>query len=419
MINLRKKSLLLLLLVLSACQPQRAVHSVVPPSWSVNSDAEPVADPKMEKSVDQLLAVHADVLDQIGTNQGPWQLSGMIFELAVSVEGVLGMLMGEGEASVKTTWHKTSSLPKPHPTTPNHPQLSFSLQSMDSPESLQNHAEFLSQMAVATGRVRDPQRLQTNLMMKFNEFAQMGRLLNFSEIKEKGFKLVEFRNVLHITGEGDVVPGIALGGLLEFELRWKVPEKMKDEDNTQNLVSRRKPSLDVLLNNIVADLNYAEQEAGSTFEQKGFELDGFYIELGMKGEDDFGIARGAAQALGKLVFERGDDDDLASASTAKPVEDYDTINVITEAPAPVSLTYQASANFQRTERANRSLFRHGLKRAMKMGRFFAKRASLVGSKKWYIQEIEPEFELAVNGMVGLVNLEGSAALSLEFERKEK
>ena len=120
------------------------------------------------------------------------------------------------------------------------------------------------------------------------------------------------------------------------------------------------------------------------------------------------------------MFERIAEEELSDAS--KKIKDSTTsmsdVSIISEAPGPISFTAQSSSQFHQVARADHHVFRRGLHRALKMGRFFARRASRVEGKKWRIQEIEPEFEIAVHGNLGLVNVEGNAALSLEFERKE-
>ena len=391
--------LFVFMFVTTGCQ-RRAVNSVVPQDWIVGSEAEPVANPQLEKSVDQLLAVHAEALDQINHQSNAWQLSGMIFELAVSLEGVLGLLMGEGEAAVKAIWLRSDSKQITPTANSDAAPLSISLYHTDTPEALRKHSDFLSQMAASTGRIRDVNLLRSNLMTAFTQFFEIGRLLNHQKIREKEWKLSEFRQVFNITTEGEVAPGISLGGLLEFEIRWKIEsEEVSDQQNS---------SLDLLINGLVSDLNNIEKTSTDGFEDNGFSLSGFYIELGLKGESKFGIASESASAIGKLVFERADEDELKTQKESfSPVETSSSINIISKAPVPVSVV------------ASHAVFRRGLNRALKMGRFFANRASKVGSHQWYIKEIEPEFELALNGSIGIATLEGSAALALEFERKEK
>ncbi len=391
---------------------------MVPPEWKSESLGEPESNIKLEKSTDRMFDVNAKTLDQMNSGSGKWQLSGMIFELAVSAEGVLGLLMGEGEAAVKTIWLRNdqSSESFVHKIKP----ISFSFQSKDSPQSIEKHSDLLMEMATASGKVRDPQLLKSNLMFKFNQFVEMGKLLNLSELEQAGWKISEFRQVLSITAEGDVTPGVALGGFIEFEMRWNIENESEGTQNFAGIFSRRKPALDALLNGLVSDLRAIEDEAPAEYEEKGFELEGFYIELGVKGESDFGIASASASAVGKLVFKRNDEEDLVKNKKSLAERSLvSSVNIVSEAPGPVSFTAQSSSNFQQVSRANRNVFRRGLHRALKMGRFFARRASKVESKKWYIKEIEPEFEIAVNGNVGLSTLEGSTALALEFERKDE
>ena len=143
----------------------------------------------------------------------------MIFEMAVSFEGVLGILLGEGEGSVKTTWVRNEVKSSYQNLAKNAKPISFTFHSKDSDQSIEKKSQLISDMAIATGKVRDPQLLKTNLMFKFNQFIEMGKLLNVNELKESGWKLTEFREVLSISAEGDVAPAIALGGLLDFEMR--------------------------------------------------------------------------------------------------------------------------------------------------------------------------------------------------------
>jgi hypothetical protein len=59
-------------------------------------------------------------------------------------------------------------------------------------------------------------------------------------------------------------------------------------------------------------------------------------------------------------------------------------------------------------------FRKGLKKAIKMGSYFARMGLASESSSWKLDEVETEFEVALQGTLGVVTVESEAHLALEF-----
>lgn len=383
-------------------------------------------DPSLEeKATDRfqnILNVHGETLDSIADAKQPWQLNGLIFEIAVSIEGAIGILMGEGEASVKTAWvrqdFKNSQTSHPAPNL-----QSVTVNFHDSQRTLKDRSLFLVRAAKKMGLKGDEKALEYALNNKLQQFYKIGQTLDLSSKPNDHWRLTEYRQVLSISAEGNISPVLALGGLLEFELHWQISEHDNRDSLSQKLqlpksVSTDQNSVSVLLQSVVGDLSKVQKEI-TQIEDCDFEFEKFYVELGLKGEAEFGLARGSALSVGKLVFSKDDDDDDES-STFRLAQGppSSTVNILSNDPESGVFAFDGTREAPKLTPVLRSTFRRGLKRALKMGYHLAKSASRHHSQQWKLKELEVEFELAANGTVGIATIEGSTALSLDFERKE-
>lgn len=434
MTNLQKITTFILLTASLCSCKHRPENTVVPHDWLAGAEGDPTMAAKLEQSVDHAFNLHAKILDDAARTNADWSLGGMVFDLAVSVEGALGVLVGEGEVAVRTAWVRADQ-PQGLKLENSSPIKTLELKADDSEEAFAKNVFFLQEMALSTGLIKSPTALRNNLKSALLQFRNTGRLLNESELEKAGWRLSEYVQVLSISGEGEVGT-VVVGGLVTFKMVWKIEARHHEQALKNFSTLRRVPkniSLELLLSGLASDLENVTRET-EAIEESGYELEKFYVEIGAKGEGEFGVVSGSIKSAGKIVFSRNDDDDDGDeidrdfqnarhstelANLRSKIFDFpsaSTLMLLSASPNGVSLL--SKNGDVKSERVDRAVFRRGLKRALRMGRFFARRAARVQSRDWKIKEIETEFELAVNGTVGVATVEGFAALSLEFERKD-
>ena len=391
----------------------RAINTVIPKDWMGGVEGGPSISSKLEQSVDQTFNLHAQILDKTIESNSGWNLGEMIFDLGISVEGALGVLIGEGEVAVRSAWIRNNNLVSN--IKPSSPQImSIQMKADENENDLENKLDFMQEMAMSTGQIKNPEVLRRNMKVKLLQFRKMGQLLDMNELEEEGWHLSEYRQALSITAEGDV-GSISLGGLISFQMNWIIRQENNQDGMTLQWGNRNR-SLNTLLAGLAADLKSVATKTHD-IEESGFEFEKLYVEIGLKGEEEFGVVSGEVETVGKLVFSRNNDNvESRSIPLLKNNYQESTMPLLGTNPTTISL-FSTGENIQ-AMKVDRSVFRRGLTRALKMGCFFAKRAARVKSHNWIIKEIESEFEIAMNGTVGVATIEGFAALSLEFERKE-
>ena len=421
-------------------KPNTAAEPESPESGAELTASSP-QEVELAKQVDAVFSANQEALENNEPKKpnDSWKLQRYGFDLAVSLEGLIGVLIGEGEASVKTFWKRRESSAKRDDRNSRGRSDKKSNLKPFSRENLLVHfdgktdsVELSSRMDAVTevaarAGVKNASKVRQNLISKAKYFQWVGKNLDCNAVSQSGYQLGEYKQRLGIDVEGEVFSIISAGVLVQFDLTWEIHRdesacpgaesvaesvsgSVRDQPQ-RDWFGRRRPSLERFLKNAMADIESQSDRIKAIEETEGIKLTEFYLELGVTVEAEFGIAHTAISSVGKLIFARSEGAEDKRSGVGESADGSSD-----ELPIVTSLRDSGSLDIAK---GSRNVFRKGIRRALKMSRFFAARARRAHGNNWELYFIEPEFELALHGGIGLVSVEGNAAIAFEFERESR
>ncbi|MDR3607591.1 MAG: hypothetical protein P4M08_09440 [Oligoflexia bacterium] len=381
----------------------------LPQSWIQSSSqpggSEDKPSPEATKSVQAAFRVHSEALEAgIKPTNGaltlesqgsvPWHLDGMIASFAIDVGGVFGALVGDGDAGVKVTWQKRQAGQTSQMSAPSaRKQTAYHFRSNMTTHDVKAMLEPAVRMAVATRSVNDEASLRRDLVAEGTKFLTIVRILSQVD-PTPGWHIDGFQLGLFIGANGQVSPLIGTGGNIALYFDWTAPSSKPeaaplDLNPHQTLVKENMAAFVQALSSLLP-----EAEAESTaIEKTGFEFQVFQVGLGIGVGGEVGIASTQDSAVGRIIFKR-DAATEALLSLRMPPSSRTAI--------PVSIRH----------------FREGIRRAIRMGAFFARQAAAVDTPNWKATEIELGFDTNLGGTLGLATIQGVGLIRLGFERVE-
>ena len=140
------------------------------------------------------------------------------------------------------------------------------------------------------------------------------------------------------------------------------------------------------------------------------------VIVGMTTSGTIGVAKGKSGVKGHLFFRRQQpkQNELHQASPSQHAQDYiyllgDTDHQQLEKFNSDSLDDLKKKREQIAHKIKRSKIRSGLKKAFKIGQFFAKRAQDSKHKHWALKKFRTDFAISYSGGIGMVTLAGTTA----------
>jgi hypothetical protein len=373
----------------------------VPASWmssenqenhflNANNEAEMV---NLEAAYLKILEMNQDLFKDIPLDtKKQWKLQSIKTELALSAEGTIGVMGAGGEAALELVWIRKGT---------SNGSSSFVENSAPEAEEIQmngemNEAAILKEITpivdVALSSQKRPkrQKLLNRLYTEAIKFQKTIRELESAPIMGPWYAY-KYQLELYVSAEGDVL-FFEAGNAIRLRLEWwrlkKDQATLVQPPFAPNELSENAR----FISGIASDL----QAMGDLNFENGFKLNCLKVGVGTTIKGNLLIVKSKASATGSIFFKR---DDISQESFALPnlmeeVSSYGMIenNVIKQIP--------------------RMSFRSGIEKAAKIATFFAKHANTKKESKFELRVIETELELFTNGGVGIVNVEGSAGLTL-------
>jgi hypothetical protein len=280
---------------------------------------------------------------------------------------------------------------------------------------------------MASGRIEKSANVKAELRKNLRQHLRKFRDLT-SGIEEAPTDLSWYvgkvRFDLEISATGRVKFG-SVGGDVKIRLEWFHVQKkstvLVPRANPQN--QNQNQSLRELAQAISEDLT----AAGTRSSVPTFKTTYVYLALGMTASGNVGVAKGSASAVGTIYFMPAEkparqrlfapqakmsqaswyiiDSDSRSLRYAK--------NQGIETVSAMGLTGDNTTLFK----ANRQVFREGLRKAMRISDFFADRAAQAQDSEWEIFKLRPTFALSVSGGLSLVTLTGTATVQIELQNR--
>ena len=426
------------LLVLSACAPGGPTNQL-PNDWYLTNEADENSDdalteptPELEESVNDLFGSTYDGLDQINESNRadfqsamtgrsgkpkdwvPWHLAAMMAEFSVSVKGLIGALIMKGQPAVVASWRKQN--PKQPERSMLDPQMAVDLTAADAvasehttEEDLMRQLEPAVRAAVASKRVKNENALRKNLGKAAGEFLTVARVLQKTEGRE--WWLQRYRLDLTFDLSGKVTAVIGAGAETRLRMEWhRIMPKAASSGVAAPVAfaNDREQRIYAFADGMLKSLEAAGREFRAVSDH-GFKAHTFRVGVGFTAEGDIGIVKTGSSITGHVYFTSNVKKPSVNPTPRPFAAMIDVSGLDLNVPEVTPLIAENRVRF-----VDGKKFVKGLKKAAKLGGFFAKRASKSKSGKWKIFEIKTSFDLSLSGKVGLATVGGVGTAEINF-----
>jgi hypothetical protein len=451
-----KTSIFLAMILLTGCH---SAERLVPEDWyrlpenGGSGGTLGVPSDRFGGSVEKLFEAYSTALEPLEGSSAasvpartpvdwvPWRLAGLSTDFALTVDGTFGALLAEGVASVTATWLKDDDLGASSALASERGRKSnLVIRGTATPDQVARELEPTIRAALSTGRFRDEGALRRNVLAAASDFRAVAGQLSSLKALGSSFAPTAFRLEIGVNGDGQITPVLAVGAEINLRFDWMIQYGDSGALADEVPQSELGRNLETFVRAVAPDLDAAAAEARKV-ESDGYAFESVRIEIGPQANGTIGIASGGVNVMGGITFgsDRADcydpdgDGDCHQPPHPKLVsaESEGSIALIDSNPKPEHLSYassigapfaalkgplpQAGVVYQISHRK----FREGIRKAVRMGQFFAHHAAKARHGKWRISEIESEFDLSLSGTVGLVTVGGTGELELEFIHKKE
>ncbi len=363
-------------------------------SMKSNSDENLV---NLEKTYQDILATKGELFKTLPEqNEKKWKLQSIKTEIGVSAEGTLGVMGAGGEAAMELVWIRkgtsngSSSLTEE--TAPEAEEIQINGE-MTQDEVLREITPVVD-LTVASHSIKRRKNLVKNLLTEALKFQQTIRELESTKVMGPWYPY-KYQLELYVSVEGDIF-FFEVGNSVRLRLEWWRLKK----DQAQSLAPPYAP-VELSENaKFIAGISSDLEALGNMNFENGFKMNCLKIGVGTKVTGNLFIVKGKASAVGSIFFKR---DDLEFQAVHFP-----------------SLLEEVSTYEMKDEKGSvqipRMNFRAGIQKGAKIAAFFAKNAHENTNSPFELNVIETEFNLFTNGGIGIVNVEGSAVLTLFITR---
>jgi hypothetical protein len=340
----------------------------------------------------------------------PWHLDGMIVDFALATNGVFGVLLGNGTASIKTTWQQTGHPTSPAASTPTASKPSvLHVTARTTATELENQLEPTIRLAATSGAVTNENEFRANLLRYAEKFRLISQALSSVRFAS-GWHVDGLQLQLSVNALGHVTPVLSPGETVIVFLDW---QKSADETPNASDVATNTPAAPA---NSTLALNVAQfsqliaaeipevLSESLELQKSGFVLDQLQVGIALTAGEKIGVAQTQAQAQGKLNFHRD------KHPNGQHVENLGQPAMLSDG----QLNLIAPAAEIRA--ISRAKFRRGLKRALRMATYFADKAAATDTSDWRVTQLEAEFDLSFGGELQLATISGTGQFVLDFDR---
>jgi|GEM_PF-3007326 len=351
----------------------------------------------------------------------PWHLEVFSTDLAVTGRGLIGVLTVKGTAAVQAFWRKQGVKPITKPAGLNDERDEFgtgaelALGTSDTPTEVAASIEPLIRAALAGGKIKDEKTFRASLVSTALDLHSIVQSLEANAGSQ--WWASGFRFELSVAASGKVSVFRSAGADVRFRLEWRrIMKAGKQAVSTPVMtseVARFGENLKAFATALELDL---EAISGNALEKKGFRAHTFRVGIGATASGSIGIGKDSASTFGHINFSRA-----AKKPVVYPhrkIAGEGSILLIQSRPSEKHLEFARANQIEVVEqvayRVDRERMRKGLRKALRIGAFFAERGAVPQSKGWHIYEMKTGFDTSVVGDVGLAKLGGLAAFDIGF-----
>jgi hypothetical protein len=440
-----------ILLVFTMFFSFQALTATVPHSWISDSadlsieKSDEMAE--LEKSYDNILETKSDMIEDIIKGKPDpkrkWFLQSIATQLTIEKKGTLGVLGMKGETSVALIWQRTPESIKKlqekyYGTSSAVAEKSLEDEIVSNDESvkitsettkseMEKQIEPIVEAAFVAGKVKKKGVLREKLLSKLTEYQDLLKDLDHAP-NFTPWWVYKFQFDLNITAEGAVHPLVSVGTEVRVRVEWYRISRNVSVDK-----SSKEPSENAkFLMAMASDFSAMDELALGANNQKRFALDTIKVGIGLQAKGKIVVAKVKGKVFGSIFFKR---EKISDKSLAPAINLPETFPVLDEA-SEQNLNYARENNirvdsidksgFSETIfNASRDKFRKGLKKAVKMAKFWSKGAIKREERRmaqgkevhFNLNVIEIELELYLGGGIGVATVDGIAELELFMVRK--
>lgn len=431
----------------------QAFTATVPHSWISDSadifieKSDEMAE--LEKSYDNILETKSDMVEDIIKGKPDpkrrWFLQSIATQLTIEKKGTIGVLGMKGETSVALIWQRTpdsikklqqkyygtsSAVAEKSLEDETASSEAVKITSETTKTEMENQLEPIVEAAFVAGKVKKKSVLREKLLSKLSEYQDLLKDLDHTP-NFTPWWVYKFQFDLNITAEGAVHPVVNVGTEVRVRVEWYRISRNVTLDKADKEPSENAKFLMAM----ASDFSAMDELALGANNQKRFALDTIKVGVGLQAKGKIVVASVKGKVFGSIFFKR---EQVANKSLEFMPALSDTFPVMGEASTE-NLKYAKDNNItvdsidksfgddvrERIFNASRDKFRKGLKKAVKMAKFWSKgalrreerRMSQGKEVHFNLNVIEIELELYLGGGIGAATVEGIAELELFMVRK--
>lgn len=336
-----------------------------------------------------------------------WEMQGFTTDLAVTADGIVGVLGGRGSSAVSILWGKE----------PKGSSKNYTLVKLEkNTNNFQSQIDTIVQAASDSGTLKAPDQFRKNLETLMQSFSALIRELDITAEKQGSeWRLSTVKVSFSITAEGGIFFELPIKGDLGFSLQWHVGGASSDRRESSDIAAlKNQYPWTSEIKGFVSSLQTSLEEAVTEVESKklissSLRASEFNIQFGVNAQGEIGISRGGASVLGTLSFQR------IGERTGKK-QGNPTIS-IAESIGPIRIIDDTNSQIlANSPKIDPQTLKDGLMKAISVSDFFAKCGDKVSAQNWKMRSLSASFGLGLNGSTGLVSIGGEAAYEVNFSR---
>lgn len=411
----------------------KALAESVDTIFSANAEALEEGDLEAQTLLSPLAVPMADHSNK-PKDWVPWRAEYFMSDLSLTAGGHIGVLALRGTTTVRAYWrrqgpkeNKTMEFESTEQSEGPSEEPTIEIQADMSEAQLVKQLEPAIHAAVATKKVKDTPELRKTLLNAAQDFQAIATAIPTQQ-QNLPWWVSRFRLDVMIDAAGRAEPIGLAGGEVRFRFEWfrlrRTQKAMMPMTTLSERTEKIRKSLATFINGTANDLEMAFSNHNSF----GFKAHQMRMGLGISAKGNIGVVKGAATIVGQIYFTRNVQRPVVRPRTLELKENEEPILIIDRNPAPAEMAWATqhgisyetntaevnSSAKEVTYKIDRSVFRKGLKKASRIGAFFAQRAAKVKPGAWKIYELRTAFDASLGGGIDLVTLAGTGTAQISM-----
>ncbi len=389
----------------------------------------------------------------------PWRLEFLETDLSISSKGVIGQLIMRGTPAISLFWKRLGldeskknlnlEPSEIEPIEDANEHSDIVLNDFSTPIELENQIEPLIKSGLATGRIKNKLNFKAKLLEKAKQFRD--QVKGLAGNPGLAWWVSRLRMDVQFDAAGNIpyATSFTAGAGVKVRLEWhRVNSKHSSDLKLSDKPGpNKKNALRELIVSVAEDLSsIADEHSDKTRNLSSFKAYQFRVGLGVSARGDIGLAKAGRELTFQAYFTRErskavkptpikEENANSKISSASPktlqntsFTNLETYNFIDNSASPSELAFADSIGVKYTQspiesttksaqtvyKINRTKFRKGLGKSMKMANFFIKHANAANGLKWKVYELRTALDLSLSGSSSFSLVTGSVVSEIMF-----